>query len=120
KDAIWHDPGRVEDIDLRRGTAGPENAPRPPFRFVEEDLAGTSPKLKLKDADGREYVAKFGHEAKPDTFGSRLAWALGYYSEANYYVPDGIVIFSHDVKRTSGAVNPDGVFHDGRFQFRAA
>jgi hypothetical protein len=119
KDILWRDPGRVEDRDLRRGPAGPENAPRAPFRFVDEDTSGTSPKLKLKDADGREYVAKFGHEAKPDTFGSRLAWALGYTAEPNYYVPDGIVIFSHDVQRTSGAVNGDGVFHDGRFQLRA-
>jgi hypothetical protein len=38
---IWRDPGPVEKLDFVGGPGGRFRAPRPPFRFVEEDLEGS-------------------------------------------------------------------------------
>src|SRR5580700_3421190 len=60
---LWHDPGAVEQLDFKYGTGGAALAPAPPFSFEKEDLSGTSPKVRVKDSNGRTWVIKFGHEA---------------------------------------------------------
>jgi hypothetical protein len=116
---LWHDPGPVERLDLRYGAGGPSLAPRPPFRFVKEDPSGTTPKVRVRDAAGREWVIKFAVEASPDTFGSRMAWAVGYFTEINYYVRGGRILGAHDLKRARKYVDPSGHFAGGRFQLRS-
>jgi hypothetical protein len=116
---LWHDPGAVERLDLRYGAGGPSLAPRPPFRFVKEDNSGTTPKVRVRDAAGREWVVKFAIEASPDTFGSRMAWAMGYYTEINYYVRGGRILGVRDLKRARKFVDSSGRFAGGRFQLRA-
>ena len=96
---LWHDPGAVERLDLRYGYGGAALAPRPPFRFVKEDTTGTNPKVLLRDANGREWAAKFGEEARPDTFCTRLAWAMGYFVETNRFVRQGTMVGAHHLKR---------------------
>ena len=86
---LWRDPGNVETLDFRYGIGGEAMAPKPPFTFVEEDPSGTTPKVHVNDANDRQWVIKFGNEASPDTFCTRLAWAVGYYAEPNYFVPEG-------------------------------
>lgn len=73
---LWRDPGPVVSLDLRAGPAR-ALAPRPPFRFVAEELHGHSPKIVVVDAAGRRYVAKFGSEVHAEVFASRVVWALG-------------------------------------------
>ena len=46
---IWRDPGPVEPLDLAAGQGGPDGAPVPPFRFVEEHLTGSSPSVSVQD-----------------------------------------------------------------------
>jgi hypothetical protein len=92
---LWHDPGPVETLDLRRGIGGAEMQPKPPFTFEDEDTSGTTPKIKVRDANHRSWVIKFGREASPDTFCSQLAWALGYYVEPTYFVPEGVIADVH-------------------------
>ena len=116
---LWHDPGPVDRLDLRYGAGGPSLVPRPPFRFVKEDLSGTTPKVRVRDAAGREWVVKFAIESSPDTFGSHLAWAMGYYTEINYYVRGGTIHGVHDLKRARKEVDPAGRFAGGRFQLRS-
>jgi len=118
KYVLWHDPGEVEAVDFRYGIGGPELAPRPPFQFVDEDTSGTDPKVKVKDANGRSWVIKFGDEARPDTFCTRLAWAAGYYVEPNYIVTDGVVEGARNLQRARKSVDPNGRFQNGRFQLR--
>ncbi|HXY42377.1 MAG TPA: hypothetical protein VEQ10_22060 [Vicinamibacteria bacterium] len=72
-------------LDLRAGPA-PSLAPRPPFRFVREELHGPSPKVLVKDAAGRQHVAKFGSEVHAEVFAARLVWACGYQVEPAFYV----------------------------------
>ena len=50
---LWHDPGAVERLDLRHGIGGEELAPKAPFTYEDEDTGGTTPKVKVKDANGR-------------------------------------------------------------------
>jgi hypothetical protein len=116
---LWHDPGAVESLDMAHGIGGRALMPSPPYRFVWEDLGGTNPKVRVRDANDREWAVKFGEEASPDTFASRIAWAAGYYVEPTYYVEFGRIDGAHDLQRAKGDIGPGGVFHGGRFQLRA-
>jgi hypothetical protein len=117
---IWHDPGAVEQLDLRYGIGGEELAPKPPFTFAREDMSGSQPKLAVKDANGRTWVIKFGPEASPDTFATRLAWAVGYWVEPNYFVADGVISGVGHLTRARREVDEKGNFHNGRFQLRSS
>jgi hypothetical protein len=117
---LWHDPGAIETLDFRYGIGGQELAPKAPFTFSDEDATGTTPKIKVKDAAGRSWVVKFGHEASPDTFCTRLAWALGYYVEPTYYIEDGTIEGIGKLKRAGKDIEENGRFQAGRFQLRAS
>ena len=119
KVVVWRDPGRVQLRDLRYGTGGPSLAPSPPFTFEKEDLSGTSPKVRVRDGKGREWVAKFGEEARPDVFSSRLAWTVGYFAEVNYYLEGEIIRGAHDLKRARKYIDQEGRAQGARFQLRA-
>jgi hypothetical protein len=116
---LWHDPGDVASLDLRYGIGGAEMAPKPPFAFDDEDFSGSTPKVKVRDANGRHWVVKFGPEAYSDTLGCRLAWALGYYVEPSYLVPDTIEGVGH-LERAGKDVDHAGHFQGGRFQLRSS
>lgn len=116
---IWHDPGAVEQLDFNYGIGGAALAPTPPFTFVKEDLSGTTPKVSVTDSNGRAYVIKFGQEASPDTFATRMAWAVGYWVEQNYFVKEGVISGVGNLARAQGSVDQNGRFHDGRFQLRS-
>ena len=118
--ALWHDPGDVPNLDLRYGIGGAELAPKPPFTFRDEDMSGSTPKVKVKDANGRDWVVKFGPEAYSDTFGTRLAWAMGYYVEPSYLVADGVIEGARNLQRAGKEIDRDGHFQGGRFQLRSA
>ena len=88
-------------------------------RSSRKTRSGSTPKVHVRDSAGRQWVAKFGEEAKPDTFGSRMAWALGYYTEINYFVPRGVI---RGARASSGAESRStkaGRFTAARFQLRA-
>ncbi len=93
--------------------------PRPPFTFVDEDTEGTTPKVSVRDAAGRQWVIKFGDEASPDTFCTRLAWALGYYVEPEYYIEEGTIQGAKNLQRARKEIDSTGAFHNGRFQLRS-
>jgi hypothetical protein len=116
---LWHDPGPVEALDFRWGIGGPDMAPKPPFTFKDEDLSGTTPKIEVKDANGRSWDVKFGSEASSDTFCTHLAAALGYYVAPTYLVPAGIVDGVHSLTRARHYVDDQGRFQAGRFQLRS-
>src|SRR5687767_15191689 len=58
---IWANPGSVERLDFAGGSGGPRT-PKPPFTFIEEDTSGSNPKIKVRDATGRNWTAKWGSE----------------------------------------------------------
>jgi hypothetical protein len=116
---LWRDPGRVEDRDLRYGPGGDKIEPRAPFTFEKESFAGQSPKVQVKDANGRKWMVKFGDEAQADTFCSRLAWAVGYFAEPNYYLHGEIIEGAHGLRRAKAFIDKDGRATGGRFQLRS-
>jgi hypothetical protein len=116
---LWRDPGAIERLDLRFGAGGRALQPRPPFTFIKEDSSGSTPKVRVRDAAGRQWVAKFGEEARSDTFGSRMAWALGYFTEINYFVPRGVIGGARGLKRAKQSIDERGRFTAARFQLRA-
>jgi|SRR5579884_1538590 len=115
---LWRNPGNVAALDLAYGPGGREGRPRPPFRFLSEDLSGTSPKVKVRDARGRTWVLKWGAEAWASTFSSHFAWACGYIAETEYFIPRGRIDGAHGLHRAARYVAPDGSFEDARFQLR--
>jgi hypothetical protein len=116
---LWHDPGAVETLDLRHGIGGQELAPKPPFTFEEEDPSGTTPKVTVKDANGRTWSVKFGDEASPDTFCTRMAWAMGYYATPAYYIDAGTIDGIKSLRRADSFIDKKGRFEAARFQLRA-
>jgi hypothetical protein len=117
---LWSDPGDVSKLDFVNGVGGPEGVPEPPFQFLGEDLGGTTPKVKVKDSKGREWSVKFGAEAKPSVFSTRLLWACGYTVETEYFVQNGTIAGAHGLKRAKGEIQGDGSFNGARFQLRSS
>jgi hypothetical protein len=115
---LWRDPGRVEALDFANGVGGSAKAPLAPFQFVEEDMTGSNPKIKVRDAHGEQWSVKWSDEAKPEVFASRLAWACGYIAQPEYFVPAGRIVGATHLTRARGSVQQDGSFRDARFQLR--
>ena len=85
---LWRDPGAIERRNLLLGAGG--EAMKPDLRkvtFIEKKTGGTSTKYRVKDAAGKEWIAKLGKEAQPDTAANRLLWAVGYETEVAYLIP---------------------------------
>ena len=115
---LWRDPGSVGLRSLN-GTApfgGPE--PRPPYRFVKEDLSGSSPKVIVHDAASVEWRVKGGYEVKAETFATRLVSALGYYAQPTWYVERGRIDGLTRLRRAAGFVRADGSFVNAAFERR--
>jgi hypothetical protein len=85
---IWTTPVHIGSRNLYLGPGGA--AMQPNLRrvtFLEEDKGGYSgTKYRIRDAAGREWVAKIGKEAQSETAAVRLLWAVGYQTEVNYLV----------------------------------
>lgn len=82
---LWRNPGNIASRNLRYGPGSAAIAPAPPYRFLEEDMGGESPKFEVKDARNVKWVVKLGQEAQSETVSTRLVWAVGYFAEEAYY-----------------------------------
>ena len=85
---LWRDPGDIASRDLFYGPGGQADQPHGQFTFVEEDLDGSNPKFVVRDEDGVKWKVKLGIEARPETAASRLVWAVGYFANEDYFVPE--------------------------------
>jgi hypothetical protein len=113
---IWRDPGAVEDFDFVHGAGGRDSVPHPPFRFLEEHPAGSSPCLSVVDARQRVWRVKWGDEVRSETFAARMVAAAGYFTEITHFVATGRLDGAHDLITTSACVNEDSTFVDARFE----
>ena len=86
---LWRDPGDIASLDLLNGAGGAKDAPDPhaDYVFIDEDMSGTSPKFHVKDTNGVKWLVKLGVEAKPETAATRLVWAMGYFTDEDYFLP---------------------------------
>ncbi len=85
---LWEDPVDIASRNLFYGPGGREDAPRGPFVFLKEDMDGTSPKFDVRSSDGVEWKVKLGLEARPETVAARLVWAVGYFTNEDYFMPE--------------------------------
>lgn len=119
---LWHDPGAIASLDLSWSDAKAFPPPAPPFTFVKEIMAGSRPKVLVKDAHGREWHAKLegdAHatgEAHAEVAATRLLWALGYFVEKTYFVNGGVVEELGHVTRAAKSLTPDGRFSGAGFK----
>jgi hypothetical protein len=88
QNAVLWEPGTVSRRDLFYGPGGREMQPDiSKVTFIKEEKQGHNKKYRIRDANGREWVAKLGREAQPETAAVRLLYGLGYKTEINYLVP---------------------------------
>lgn len=113
---VWKDPGAVEALDLVAGPGGKKKVPTPPFSFLEESMAGSNPKIKVKDAQGTTWHVKWGSEVNAEVFATRIAWAAGYFVDPAYFIASGKIIGARGLKRAKKHVQSDGSFTDARFE----
>ena len=115
---LWQDPTDISSRDLRCGAGGENHVPQGTvFKFVKEDLSGSNPKLIVTDEAGSKWKIKLGAEAKPEVAASRLVWAVGYFTNENYFLPElqisGLPTHLH---RGRQFVSANGTVHDARLQ----
>src|SRR5215204_3730082 len=85
---LWREPANIDSRDLLLGPGGDKMKPDlSRVTFIKEEKGGYSKKYRIKDANGRVWVAKIGKEAQSETAAVRLVWAVGYVTEINYLVP---------------------------------
>ncbi len=117
-EVIWRDPGNIMSRDLRYGPGGPHLAPAAPFKFIEEDKDGESPKFKVKDAQGVEWVVKLGTEAQSETVATRLVWGVGYFAEEAYFFERVRINRLPKLSRGMDYVGQRGLVRGARFEPR--
>ncbi len=88
---LWTDPGNITERDLFYGQGGEKHQPKPPFTFLSEDMHGTNPKFDARDADGKKWRVKLGEESRPEVVASRFLWAVGYFANDDYVLPEATV-----------------------------
>ena len=118
KALLWQRPGRITIADWIWGPGGQARAPQAPFEFIEEDFNGTNPKVKVRDANGERWTVKFGGEDHSDVFAARLLFAVGYTAQPTYYVPSGVIVGVHGLKRAKPFIGKQGEFAYARFKLR--
>jgi hypothetical protein len=88
KPVLWKAPDDLPARDLLLGPGGAGMKPDTrSVTFLKAEQGGYSPKFRVRDGSGREWVAKLGKEAQSETAAVRLLWAVGYQTEINYLVP---------------------------------
>ena len=114
---LWREPADIASRDLLEGPGGKEHEPHAPFKFEKEDLKGSNPKFDVRDQDGVKRKVKLGAEAKPETVASRLVWAIGYFTNEDYFLPEfratGMPAHLH---RGNSFVEPDGSIRNVRLK----
>ena len=113
---LWREPSLTDALDLRYGPGGRDYVPQPPFRFVEEHFSGSQPCIAVRDGRGRLWRVKWGHEARPESFAVRVAWACGYFAEVTHYVADGTIDGIRELARAKQCVDDGGRFTEARFE----
>lgn len=113
---LWKNPGNVTSRNLLFGSGGEEGQPRPPFTFLKEDHDGTNPKFEVSDSNGVMWKVKLGVEAKPETVASRLVWAVGYYTDDDYFLPKLQLVSKPHLRRGQNLLKSDNSFLNVRLK----
>lgn len=96
---LWRDPVDIKTRDLFYGPGGRDHQPRGKLTFIKENLNGVNPKFTVHDETGTRWGVKIGNEAKPETAATRLVWAVGYFTNEDYYLPEMNVAGEMNLRR---------------------
>jgi hypothetical protein len=116
--AVMWSPVRVESRDLLHGAGG--TAMRPDVRrvkFIKKDTGGNNLKYRIKDARGREWVAKIADESQPEVAANRLLWAIGYRTEIDYLAPRLTIPGQGTYNNVRLEARPAGVDRDTKWEW---
>jgi hypothetical protein len=114
---LWREPKDIASQNLYYGPGGEEHVPHGPFVFVKEDLDGTNPKFDVRDEQGVKWKIKLGAEARPETVATRLVWAMGYYADEDYFMPEAQVTgLPEHIHRGRKWIDANGTMHDVRLK----
>jgi hypothetical protein len=116
RDLIWRRAAALSAAEIEAGPLGTGGAPAPPFHFVEEHDTGSQPNVSVRDAAGRVWRVKWGQEVHTEVFGTRLAWALGYFAEPSYFLASGTIEGVKDLRRAKACIDEHGHFSEARFE----
>jgi hypothetical protein len=84
--------------------------------FVEEVKSGTNPKFDVRDSKGVVWRVKLGEEVRPETAATRLVWAVGYFTDEGYWVPQIVVKGLKELSRGQEFVSAGGVVRGARLE----
>jgi hypothetical protein len=114
---LWRNPDDIASRNLYYGPGGEKHQPHTTYTFVKEDLNGTNPKFVVEDENGVKWKVKLGEEARPETVATRLVWAVGYFTNEDYFVPDlKVQNMPAHLHRGQQLVSPDGSVHNVRLK----
>ena len=113
---LWRYPADIAARNLYYGPGGEEDEPTGTFTFQKEDLGGSSPKFDVVDEQGVKWRVKMGDEARPETAASRLVWAVGYFTNEDYFVPTLQVKDMGSLQRGRSMVKPGGGVYNVRLK----
>jgi hypothetical protein len=85
---LWREPTDIKSRDLFYGQGGQDHMPNGKLSFIEEKFNGVNPKFDVHDESGIRWGVKMGNEARPETAATRLIWAVGYFTNEDYYLPE--------------------------------
>jgi hypothetical protein len=106
---MWREPADIATRDLFHGSGGEAGKPDlSRVTLIEKVKGGFSEKYRVRDAAGREWVAKVSREAQSETAAVRLLWAVGYMTELTYLAPTVTI-----------AGTPKGTYENVRFEGRS-
>jgi hypothetical protein len=114
---LWHEPADVASLNLLYGSGGDRHVPQGPMTFVQEDMEGTNPKFDVRDSDGVKWKLKLGAEAQPETVATRFLWAVGYFTNEDYFLPELQVNgLPEHVHRGQKWISANGTMHNVRLK----
>lgn len=114
--AIWLDRGDPTALQTFYGQGGPAHQPTGTFTFVKDDSSGSSPKFEIVDDKGTHWKVKAGEEARAETAAAHLLWAVGYFTDEDYYVAELKVANLPRLARGNQYVSAGGVLHGVRLE----
>ena len=116
--AVMWSPVKIESRNLYHGAGG--TAMRPDLRrvtFIKKDTGGNNLKYRIRDASGREWVAKIADESQPEVAANRLLWAIGYRTEIDYLAPRITIPGKGTFTNVRLEARPRGVDRDAKWNW---
>jgi hypothetical protein len=115
---MWRDPGDMASRNLYYGPGSEARMPRGRLKFLKEELGGAAPKFDVEDEQGVRWRVKLGPEARAETAATRLLWAVGYFADEAYYVPELRVEGLPKLSRGQEFVSKGGIVSGARLERR--